>query len=106
MSVRRPFPARLYTVCRIPKLPAPIDGDLSKGILEAINMDSYCVEKRAAVKILLPDHDTEIEPVPTSGGGRPPVPELDQLSNIIKVFNDQFGNIPWIDAYRRWARWR
>ena len=49
----------------IPKLPAPKEEDLSKGILEAIDMDSYRVEKQAAVKIQLPDEDAEIEPVPT-----------------------------------------
>lgn len=27
-------------------------------------------------------------------------PELDRLSNIIKTFNDQFGNVPWSDADR------
>jgi type I restriction enzyme R subunit len=37
---------------------------------------------------------------PTSGGGRKPEPELDRLSNILKTFNDQFGNIPWTDADR------
>ena len=37
----------------IPKLPAPDEDDLSKGILEAIDMDSYRVEKQAAVKIQL-----------------------------------------------------
>jgi len=30
--------------------------------------------------------------------GHKPEPELDLLSNIIKAFNDQFGNIDWIDA--------
>ncbi len=84
----------------IPKLPAPQEEDLSKGILEAIDMDSYRVEKRAAVRIALPDADAEIGPVPTSGGGRIPEPELDRLSNIIKTFNDQFGNIPWTDTDR------
>jgi type I restriction enzyme R subunit len=84
----------------IPKLPAPVEDDLSKGILEAIDMDSYRVEKKAAMKIQLPDEDAEIEPVPTTGGGRKPEPELDRLSNIIKTFNDQFGNIPWTDADR------
>jgi type I restriction enzyme R subunit len=29
---------------------------------------------------------------------RKPEPELDRLSNILKTFNDQFGNIPWTDA--------
>ncbi|MFH0350417.1 MAG: DEAD/DEAH box helicase family protein, partial [Chromatiales bacterium] len=84
----------------VPKLPAPIEEDLSKGILEAIDIDSYRVEKQAAVKIQLPDADAEIEPVPTTGGGRKPDPELDRLSNILKTFNDQFGNIPWTDTDR------
>jgi type I restriction enzyme R subunit len=84
----------------IPKLPAPIEEDLSKGILEAIDMDSYRVEKKAAIKIQLPDEDAEIGPVPTEGGGHKPEPELDRLSNILKTFNDQFGNIPWTDADR------
>ncbi len=84
----------------VSKLPAPVEEDLSKGILEAIDMDSYRVEKKAAVKIQLPDADAEIEPVPTTGGGHKPEPELDRLSNILKVFNDQFGNIPWTDADR------
>ena len=84
----------------ISKLPAPKDVDLSRGILDAIDMDSYRVEKRSVMKIILPDTDTEIEPVPTTGGGGKPEPELDHLSNIIKVFNDQFGGIPWEDADR------
>lgn len=77
----------------IPKLPAPKEEDLSKGILEAIDMDSYRAEKKATLAIALPDADAEIGPVPTSGGGRKPEPELDKLSNIIKAFNDQFGGL-------------
>ncbi|GAF24975.1 type I restriction-modification system, R (restriction) subunit [Moorella thermoacetica Y72] len=84
----------------VPKLPAPKEEDLSKGILEAIDMDSYRVEKQASMRIALPDADAEIEPVPAVGGGHKPEPELDRLSNIIKAFNDQFGNIPWTDADR------
>jgi type I site-specific restriction-modification system R (restriction) subunit len=84
----------------VPKLPAPKEEDLSKGILEAIDMDSYRVEKKAAAKIQLPDQDAEIAPVPTSGGGGKPEPELDRLSNILKTFNDQFGNIPGADSDR------
>lgn len=77
----------------IPKLPAPKEDDLSKGILEAIDMDSYRAEKKATMSISLPDDDAEIDPVPTSGGGRMPEPVLDKLSNIIKAFNDQFGGL-------------
>jgi len=82
----------------IPKLPAPKETDLSKGILEAIDMDSYRVEVRAGLEIALADQDVEIGPVPTSGGGFIPEPELDRLSNILRAFNDQFGNIEWKDA--------
>jgi type I restriction enzyme R subunit len=90
----------IFLTFLVPKLPAPVEEDLSKGILEAIDMDSYRVEKQAAVKIQLPDADAEIEPVPTTGGGRKPEPELDRLSNILKTFNDQFGDIPWTDTDR------
>ncbi len=84
----------------IPKLPAPEEEDLSKGILDAIDLDSYRVEKQAMQKILLPDDDAEVDPVPTSGGGQRPEPELDRLSNILKAFNDLFGGIDWEDADR------
>jgi type I restriction enzyme R subunit len=82
----------------IPKLPAPKEEDLSRGILEAIDMDSYRAEVKSSLKIGLADQDAEVGPVPTSGGGRKPEPELDQLSNIITAFNDQFGNIDWKDG--------
>jgi len=84
----------------VPKLPAPKEDDLSRGILEAIDMDNYRVEKKAAMRIQLPDADAEIAPAPATGGGRKPEPELDRLSNILKVFNDQFGNIQWTDTDR------
>jgi type I restriction enzyme R subunit len=90
----------IFLTFLVPKLPAPVEEDLSKGILEAIDMDSYRVEKQTAARIQLPDADAEIEPVPATGGGRKPEPELDRLSNILKAFNDQFGNIPWSDADR------
>ena len=77
----------------IPKLPAPRDEDLSKGILEAIDMDSYRAEKRAVMKLALPDESAEIEPVPVEGGGHKREPELDRLSNILKAFNDHFGTL-------------
>ena len=84
----------------ISKLPAPQEEDLSRGILDAIDMDSYRAEKQAMQKILLPDEDAEIDPVPTTGGAYRPEPELDHLSNIIRVFNDHFGGIDWEDADR------
>ena len=76
----------------IPKLPAPADEDLSKGILETVNMDSYRAEKQAAQRLSLDDADAEIGPVPAGGGssGRPE-PELEPLSRIIAAFNDTYG---------------
>lgn len=84
----------------ISKLPAPEEADLSKGILDTIDMDSYRVEKKAAMRIQLPDQDGEVAPVPTDGGGRKAEPQLERLSTILKTFNDQFGNIQWTDSDR------
>ena len=84
----------------IPRLPVPQEEDLSKGILDAIDMESYRVEKQAMQKILLPDEHGKVDPVPTSGGGHQPLPELDRLSNIINQFNDLFGGIEWEDSDR------
>jgi type I restriction enzyme R subunit len=75
------------------KLPAPREDDLAKGILEAIDMDSYRVEKKAAMKIAVEDKDAEIKPVPTDAPGHKPEPELDRLSNILRTFNEQFGTL-------------
>ncbi len=77
----------------IPKLPAPKEEDLAKGILESIDMDSYRVEKKEVMKILLEDKDAEIEPASPVGGGGKPDPKHDRLSNIIKNFNDNFATL-------------
>ncbi len=84
----------------VSKLPSPQEDDLSQGVLDAIDMDSYRAEKRAMQRILLADEDAEIEPIPTAGAGGRAEPELDRLSNILKVFNDHFGDIKWEDADR------
>ena len=54
----------------IPKLPAPKEDDLSKGILESIDMDSYRVEIQAVHKIQLADDNAEIDPILIGGGGK------------------------------------
>ena len=81
-----------------PKLPAPKEEDLSQGILETIDMESYRVEKGAMQGIMLADEYGEIEPIPTSGAGSRPETHLDRLSRIIEDFNDLFGNIEWKDS--------
>ena len=71
-----------------------------RGILEAIDLESYRVEKKAMHKIMLTDEDAEIGPVPTTPGGSQPDPELDLLSNIVREFNELFGDIQWEDEDR------
>ena len=75
----------------IPKLPAPEEEDLSKGVLERIDMDSYRVEKHRMRKIILNDEDAEIDPVKTVGGGGRDEVETDRLSAIIEEFNARWG---------------
>ena len=75
----------------VPKLPAPVEDDLSKGILEVIDMDSYRVEKQAAESILLADEDAEIDPAPPTGGGQLPDPDMNPLSVILAEFNRMWG---------------
>ncbi len=84
----------------VPKLPAPKEEDLSKGILEAIDMDSYRVEKKAAIKIQLPDQDAEIEPVPTDWRRTQARTGTRSALEHPEAFNDQFGNIAWTDGDR------
>lgn len=81
----------------IPKLPAPKEEDLSKGVLESVDMDSYRVEAQAALRMTMDDADALLDPVPPSIGGGKPESDVDKLSNIIKTFNDLFGNIEWKD---------
>lgn len=82
----------------IPKLPSPRDDDLSQGILDVIDLDSYRNEARETMSIVLEDSDSEVNPVPTGGAGHIIEPEMDLLSVILTDFNDMFGNIDWNDA--------
>lgn len=82
----------------IPKLPSPKEEDLSKGILEDIDLDSYRSEVQTTMSIILEDNQLyEINPVPTSAGGGKGEVELDLLSNILASFHDLFGNVNWND---------
>ena len=82
----------------IPKLPSPREDDLSQGILEAIDLESYRNEARESISIKLEDSDSEVAPVPAGKVGHIIEPEMDLLSVILSDFNDMFGNINWNDA--------
>jgi type I restriction enzyme R subunit len=80
-----------------PKLPAPKEEDLSRGILEAIDLESYRAEAHSSLSIALSEDEGEIGPVPTEQGAGKPEPEMEHLSSILREFNDLFGNIEWQD---------
>lgn len=82
----------------IPKLSSPKEEDLSKGVLEAIDLDSYRAEVKQTMSILLNEEgEVYIDPVPTGSGGGINEPEMDLLSNILESFHDMWGNIDWND---------
>ena len=56
------------------KLPAPNEKRFVQGILDAIDTDSYRIEKHAMREILLADESAEIEPIPIGAAGRRPEP--------------------------------
>jgi len=82
----------------IPKLPSPEEDDLSAGVIEAIDLESYRAEAQNMMSIHLEDSDAEVDPVPTGKPRNPTPPELDLLTSILNTFNDLFGNIEWTDA--------
>lgn len=84
----------------IPKLPSPKTDETPIDVLEAIDMDSYRVEIEAALEIALNDADAEIEPVPTGAAGARPEPQMDQLSAVVREFNQRFGATEFRDQDR------
>ncbi|MCH3950333.1 MAG: DEAD/DEAH box helicase family protein [Acidaminococcus sp.] len=87
----------IFLTLLVPKLPSPKQDDLTKGILSAINLESYRNQEQQAIAIKLEDEDSTISPVPTGGEVHIVNPELSPLSKIVSEFNDLFGNIQWDD---------
>ena len=81
----------------IPKLPSPKEEDLSKGILETIDLESYRASVKATMSIALPDEDAIIDPVQTEAGGKKQEPEMNTLEVIVNEFNRLWGDINWKD---------
>ena len=81
----------------IPKLPSPKEEDLSKGILETIDLESYRASVKATMSIALPDTDAIIDPVKTEAGGKMQEPEMNTLEIIVNEFNRLWGDITWKD---------
>lgn len=84
----------------ISKLPSPKSDDTPLDVLKTIDMDSYRVEFAAAIEIAMNDADAEIEPVPTGATGGRLEPEMDQLSSVVREFNERFGATDFRDQDR------
>ncbi|MFM7636114.1 MAG: hypothetical protein ACKO7Z_11210 [Cyanobacteriota bacterium] len=81
----------IFLTLLVRALPAPEEDDLTKGMLELVDMDSYRTEKQQQRSVPLADQDSTLDPAPVSGGGFRPQPELEPLSVIVTNFNEQFG---------------
>ena len=81
----------IFLTLLVRALPAPEEDDLTKGMLELIDMDSYRIEKQAQRSLPLPDQDSTLDPAPVSTGGFGSQPELEPLSAILTNFNEQHG---------------
>ncbi|MBM4163503.1 MAG: type I restriction endonuclease subunit R [Lentisphaerae bacterium] len=83
----------IFLTLLLPKLPPPPDDGLSDAIIQAVDMDSYRVEKKDALKIPLPDADAEIAPIPVDKVGHKPEADLATLTQILDTFNAQYGTL-------------
>ncbi|WNM13965.1 type I restriction endonuclease subunit R [Mesomycoplasma ovipneumoniae] len=80
----------------IHRLPTPKGDDLSAGILESVDLESYRLEKKNTIVIILEDEDGKVEGLGIGAGKKNEV-KLDTLDNIVSTFNDIFGNLDWQD---------
>lgn len=80
-----------------PKLVIDENEDLAKGILEAVDMDSYRPSKEGTQKIPMVAEPGVVDPIPVNVSVGKPEPEMDTLENILKIFNQRFGDVEWTD---------
>lgn len=61
-------------------------------VLEAINMETYKIEKKGEINVLLENKDGEIDPMGGDGSSKGQIEdEKDMLSKIIKEINERYG---------------
>ena len=85
----------IFYALLVKKLPKLKIDDNTQGLLEDIDFDKYRIVKEEERAIVLENQNAEVTPIPVGTGGGKPEPEMDALSNIIKDFNDTYGNIEW-----------
>jgi type I restriction enzyme R subunit len=80
----------------MPKIKQQENEDLAKGILEAIDLDSYRLSKTTTDNIKLQGGE-ELDPTPAIMKGKKGDNEFDELEAIITDFNTRFGIDNWTD---------
>ncbi len=73
------------------KLPSPQGEDLTDGLLEAVDLESYRAEAQEQMSLTLADEDGEVSPVPISGQVGIPEPDVEPLSAILQDFHAVWG---------------
>ena len=86
-----------YLKYLLPKLIIEGDEDLAQGVIESIDMDSYRPLPQGTETITLTDDTGVVAPIPVNVGGGKEESEFDNLENILKAFNQRFGDIEWTD---------
>ena len=99
LSFNNGYWERLYWFLKflIPKIKPEEIEDLAKGILEAIDLDSYRLTHIAQEDIKLEGKE-ELNPTPAVMKGKKGELGFDELDDIIKDFNAKFGIDNWTDA--------
>lgn len=87
-----PLLEKLYIFLKfiIKKLPKR-DNPLPYEVLEAIDMDTYKVQKKADLDVKLDDEEGTIDPMGKGDTKSPAEDEKDMLSKIIKEINERYG---------------
>lgn len=78
----------------IAKLMPPRAEDLAKGILDNVDFESYRVQLDKTLDITL-EGVGELKPSQADGTSKMPEAELEELIEIIREFNDKYGDIQW-----------
>ncbi len=93
VTFRDPQLEKLYIFLKflIKKLPKR-ENPLPYEVLEAIDMETYKVERKGEMDVELENKDGEIDPMGGGGDGKGQIEdETDMLSKIIKEINDRYG---------------
>lgn len=98
LSFNNVYWERLYWFLKflMPKIKPVEKEDLAKGILEAVDLDSYRLSKTTTDNINLQGGE-EINPTPPIMKGKKGENEFDELEVIINEFNTRFGINNWTD---------